>query len=270
MSSLVSVCIPVYNSEKTIRATLESALKQTYSNIEVIVVDNCSTDNTWHIINSFSDSRVKKFRNDNNIGMLRNWNKCLEYATGVYVHFLCGDDIIVPDCIEKKVFLADTDGAISLVFSASEIINESDKVVLTRKQFSKNCVLDGERLAKKSFYSKNIYGEPSNVLFRRKLLDNVGAFNTNLFYTPDWEMWMRLSVIGKVGYICEPLMKYRISKVNCTSGLSVKKKLQDDKLFMETLRKCGTLNFGLVSSVYHHLIILVRTYARLIFMKVRS
>lgn len=270
MSNLVSVCIPVYNSESTIKATLDSVLEQSYSNIEIIVVDNCSTDNTWQIINSFADSRMKKFKNDNNIGMVRNWNKCLEYASGVYVHFLCGDDLLVPTCIEKKVVLADTDEDISLVFSASEIINESDKVILTRQQFNINCVLDGKELAKKSFGFGNLYGEPSNVLFRRSLVEKIGAFNTRLFYSIDWEMWLRLSMIGKVGYIVEPLMKYRISKSNGTSGLTAKKILDDDILFLDTLRISCALKLSCFSVLRHRFMILLRLYARKIFMCLKS
>lgn len=269
MNNLVSICIPVYNSENTIKATLESALAQSYSNIEIIVVDNCSTDNTWQIINSFSDLRIKKYKNDMNIGMAGNWNKCLLYATGVYVHFLCGDDIITHDCIEKKVILADSADDISLVFSASEIINESDKVVLTRQQFKKDCVLDGKKLAKKSFNTKNIYGEPSNVLFKRRFVGKLGVFNVNLFYTLDWEMWLRLSMVGKVGFVCKPLMKYRISKSNGTSSLTAKKILDDDVLFIDALKKNGTLELNNISVLYHRFIILLRLYARKIFMKVR-
>ena len=270
MNSLVSICIPVYNSENTIKVTLESVLEQTYSNIEIIVIDNCSTDNTWQIINSFTDSRIKKFKNDTNIGMVRNWNKCLEYATGVYVHFLCGDDVLTPDSIEKKVNLADADDGISLVFSATEIINEADEVVLTRRQFKKDCVLNGAKLARKSFKSKNLYGEPSNVLFRRQFLAETGLFNVNLIYSIDWEMWLRLSVVGKVGYVCEPLMKYRISKTNGTSGLTAKRILEDDILFIESLKTEGILKLDVFSILYHRFIILLRLYARKIFMKMRS
>lgn len=270
MSNLVSICIPVYNSECTIKATLDSVLKQTYSNIEIIVVDNCSTDNTWQIINSFTDSRIKKFKNDNNIGMVRNWNKCLEYATGVYVHFLCGDDLLSPTCIEKKVALADTDDDISLVFNTSEIINESDKVVLTRQQFKNDCILDGKNLAKKSFSSGNLYGEPSNILFRREIVEKVGVFNEKLFYSIDWEMWLRISMIGKVGYISEPLMKYRISKSNGTSLLNAKKILADDILFIDALKTNSVLKMNNLLILHHRLIILLRLYARKIFMKMRS
>lgn len=270
MNNFVSVCIPVYNSENTIKTTLESVLKQTYLNIEIIVIDNCSTDNTWKIINSFSDSRIKKFMNDTNIGMVGNWNKCFEYATGVYVHFLCGDDILSPNCIERKVALADKDDEISLVFSASYIVNESDKVVLTKRSFKHDCILDGKKVARKSFFSKNLYGEPSNVLFKRKFIENIGAFDPKLFYTVDWDMWLRLSVVGKIGYICEPLMKYRISKSNITSSLSAKKILTDDKLFIETLKSNNTIKISFLSASYHRLLVLLRLYARKIFMKVRS
>lgn len=270
MNNLVSVCIPVYNSERTIKTTIESILNQTYKELEIIIVDNCSSDNTWQIINSFFDTRIKKYRNETNIGMVRNWNKCLEYTTGKYIHFLCGDDILTPNCIERKVCLADTDESITLVFSASQVINESDEIVLERRQFKESCVVDGRKLASKSFRTKNLYGEPSNVLFRKCILDKNFSFSINMLYAIDWEMWLRLSVIGSVGYINEPLMKYRISKSNATSNFSVKKIIADDRIFTKNLLKFNVLELNFIEIIYHRLVIIFRLYARKIFMKVRG
>lgn len=268
MSNLVSVCIPVYNGEKTIEETVKSVLSQTYKELEIIIVDNCSTDKTWLIIDSFNDPRIKKFKNNSNIGMVGNWNKCLECATGEYVHFLCGDDILTADSIEKKVILADSDEDISLVFSASEIINEKDNVVMVRRQFRTDCVFEGKKLARKSFLSKNLYGEPSNVLFRRSLLSKIGDFSENMFYSIDWEMWLRLSVHGTVGYISVPLMKYRISKSNGTSSLSVKNIILDDKIFVQNLLKLNVLKLGFLEILCHRFAVFLRLYARKIFMKI--
>ena len=124
---LVSVCIPCYNAEKTIEKTILSVLNQTYSNIEIIICDNKSTDHTVQIIHSISDSRLKLYKNETNIGIVLNFQKSLSYATGQYVKMLCADDIISLDCIEKQLnaFIKNKDKNISIVVSEKEVINEN-------------------------------------------------------------------------------------------------------------------------------------------------
>lgn len=122
MDKLVSILIPVYNRENIIQETIQSALNQTYNNIEIIVVDNHSTDNTWEILKKLSlkDKRIKIFQNETNLGPVRNWVKCLEYATGEYGKFLWSDDLISPQFLEKTIpFLNDDD--VGFVFTGTEI-----------------------------------------------------------------------------------------------------------------------------------------------------
>lgn len=270
MDNLVSICIPVYNSENTIKSTIESALSQTYKNVELVIVDNASTDKTWDIINGFDDARIKKYRNNTNIGMVGNWNKCLEYATGKYIHFLCGDDIIFSSCIAKKVALAEQGENISMVFSASEIINENNDVVLTRRYLNKDAILDGKKLAKKSFLTRNIYGEPSNVLFKRELIDVVGKFADNLIYAIDLDLWLRLSACGKVGYISEPLMQYRISKSNATASFNYQKILSDDNNLIDNIKKYKCISLSTITKIVHKFMYAARFLVRIIFIKIRS
>lgn len=126
MKNKVSILIPVYNREELIGQTLNSALNQTYNNIEIIVVDNASTDNTWDVIQSYEkqDSRIKAFRNNTNIGIVKNWRKCLDYATGVYGKILWSDDLIAPDFIEKTIpWIEDKD--VGFVFTGTEIFDNS-------------------------------------------------------------------------------------------------------------------------------------------------
>ena len=90
----VSICIPTYNGAQFIRKTLESVLNQSYQNIEVIVNDDCSTDNTMDIVRSMNDSRIKIYANEENLGLVRNWNMTVSYATGEFVKLMCQDDLL--------------------------------------------------------------------------------------------------------------------------------------------------------------------------------
>lgn len=86
MNSLVSILIPVYNRENLVGETIESAINQTYKNIEIIIVDNCSTDNTWQVLQDYAqkDNRIRIFQNPENIGLVRNWERCIDVANNRY------------------------------------------------------------------------------------------------------------------------------------------------------------------------------------------
>lgn len=122
----VSILIPVYNREFLLGECIESALAQNYSNFEVIVVDNASTDRTWEVCQEWArkDHRIKIHRNSENIGPVRNWDRCIQEATGQFTKILFSDDKLMPDCTSKMVdtFLATE---CSLAFSAA-LIGESE------------------------------------------------------------------------------------------------------------------------------------------------
>ena len=100
---LVTVTIPMYNNERFIRQTIESILSQTYTNFELLIYDDNSTDSSYEIATSFRDTRMRVFRNKRNLGPEGNWNKAIRGVSGKYVKLICGDDILYPKCLEKQV-----------------------------------------------------------------------------------------------------------------------------------------------------------------------
>lgn len=122
--SLVSILVPVYNRKDIIIETLNSALSQTYENIEIVVVDNCSVDGTWELVSelALTDNRLKIFRNDTNLGPVRNWLRCLQEAKGTYGKILWSDDLIAPNFLEATLpFLDDED--VGFVFTATRVFS---------------------------------------------------------------------------------------------------------------------------------------------------
>lgn len=124
---LVSILIPTFNRETYISETILSALTQTYQNIEVIVVDNASTDNTWKVCKHFSDldPRVKVYQNEKNIGPVNNWKMCLSYASGTYAKILWSDDLICNSYIEKTLGYLNDD--VGFVFTSTVISDSFEK-----------------------------------------------------------------------------------------------------------------------------------------------
>lgn len=118
-SPKVSILIPVFNREKFIAECIQSALDQTYTDFEVVVVDNASDDGTWEICQRFAalDERVRVFRNDTNIGPVRNWKRCADEAAGEFSKILFSDDCLEPNCLSQMVPKLN-DPAVALVYCA--------------------------------------------------------------------------------------------------------------------------------------------------------
>ena len=184
----VSVCIPSYNYEAFISEAIRSVLSQTYKNIELIVIDDCSSDNTEEIVNKYLgiDKRLRFYKNKKNVGMAANWNLCLQNARGKYAKILCADDVLEPDCIEKcvKVFLDNP--TVSVVSSARLLIDKDSFPVGVRSFSEKYELMTGTSVIKKCFFAGNSIGEPTAVLFRKE--DCKRLFNNNYKQLTDLEM----------------------------------------------------------------------------------
>ena len=266
----MSICIPVYNAEKTIKKTIDSAIMQTYKNIEITIIDNGSTDCTVDIIKRIKDHRVRFYQNEKNLGMVGNWNKCLTKASGVYIHFLCADDFIKPDCIEKKMQMFQQHSEIVLVTSSTEIIDENDNLLMERKRFKKDVVVNGKRFAKKSYYIANLYGEPSNVMFLSKVVEKAGKFSLNTIYATDWDFWLRISAYGNVGCLKESLTQYRISISNETSSIKFSDFLKDDRIMTKNILDNRCIKINKFDVAIHRFMYIFRMFARSAYMKIKN
>lgn len=169
MISLVSILIPVYNRQNIIADTIQSALNQTYTNIEVIVVDNASTDNTWDIIQKFAkqDVRIKAFKNRSNLGPVRNWLRCIEEATGEYGKILWSDDLIAPDFIKKTLPLFNDD--LGFVYTGANIFTGTDPhEAKTSYLLPKTSLYSSSMYIEKALFDKGMPVSPGCAIFRMK------------------------------------------------------------------------------------------------------
>ena len=169
MNNLVSILIPVYNRENLIEETVQSALNQTYKNIEIIVVDNQSTDNTWEILQKLASQyeRIKIFQNERNIGPVRNWKICIDEASGEYGKILWSDDLIAPQFLEKTVpYLENED--VGFVFTGTEIfINGTDKKS-SHYFIGETSLYESEQYVNGVLFDENYPVSPACALFRLK------------------------------------------------------------------------------------------------------
>lgn len=225
----VSVCIPAYNGEKFIQEAIDSVIAQTFTDFEIIIVDDRSTDNTVNIIKSYTDKRIRFFQNEKNLGLIGNWNKALSYATGEYIKILPDDDLIYPNCLKLQVEVLDNDPdkEVALVSGRKNVINNNGKILFNRGFSRKEIRVSGVEAINKTVRSGgNIIGEGGALLFRREIMKKVGIIDSDIFYILDLDYWYRILLYGKLHSLPDIVAAFRVSAVS-TSTI-IKDKQQKD------------------------------------------
>lgn len=204
----VSVCIPTYNRSQYLREAIKSVLIQSFTDFELIICDNASSDNTNEVVNSFYDDRISYYRNPTNLGAFKNINLCLQLAKGKYITIFHDDDVMLPDNILKKFNFLEKNPAIGLVDSNAYLIDDygNAKGIYWQNNVDHSVLGEGDSHFKKLFLGYNSVCFPA-VMIRKECYTKLGGF-VPIPYC-DWELWMRISLFYRLGYIQEPLIKYR-------------------------------------------------------------
>ncbi len=216
---LVSVCIPAYNSGKFITRTIESVLNQSYSNIEVVVIDDGSTDDTVEKVKAIADDRIRLICNEHNLGMTGNWDKCVRSCSGEYIKLIPADDCVYKDCIRKSVDILVKHPDISLVVVGTELVDNDDRVVGSYMHWPGNGIVRAERIAKTSVMLNNFWGNPVCAMFRKSGYIAVGGFDERIPYILDFDLWLGLSRLGDTAVIKEKLSSFRVRNDSNTGVL---------------------------------------------------
>lgn len=216
---LVSICIPAYNSERYILRTVRAALAQTYRNIEVVVVDDCSSDGTLRQLQEIADTRLRVLENETNLGMADNWNRCVRACRGEYIKLIPADDLLYPECVQKSVRLLQRHPDIRLVVTGTDLIDNEDQKIGAYAHWPVQGVFSGRRIAKASVMLNNFYGNPVCAMFRRRDFEKTGGFDREIPYILDFDLWIGLSALGNVAVISERLNAFRVRKDSNTGIL---------------------------------------------------
>lgn len=243
---LISICIPSYNNEQFIAATLESVLKQTYQNLEIIITDDRSPDGTVSVAKRFSDPRIRLFENEKNLGVGGNWNKALSYANGKYIKLMGADDLIYPECIERQVACLEdpANQAAVLAVCNTDVVNGSGKIVLRRRLRFQQGLANGKKLIRNCVrWGANLIGEPVVGLFKRDILARSGMYDPSNPYMLDLIFWAELLKYGPAFMDQTRLAAFRISGTSVTASLGWKQaaytrdfiqKMQSDSFYQST------------------------------------
>lgn len=219
----VTIAIPTFNGEKYLEECLKSVLSQTFRNFEVLIIDDHSTDGTLIIAQEFAkqDSRIRVLRNENNLGLVGNWNRCVKLSKGEWIKFVFQDDLIAPECLERMLHAARPDS--SLVFCHRDFIFEEGTTQSTRDAYHAVKALvarlfpDSSPVTARQFselvlnnMERNLIGEPTVVMLHKRVFQEFGDFNPHLIVSCDTEYWIRVGIHTGVIPVAENLASFRV------------------------------------------------------------
>jgi len=230
MGHKVSICMPNYNFAQYLPEAIESVLRQSYSDFEFIIIDNCSTDNSIEIIKRYAakDTRIKLSVNEQNIGLVNNLNLCLQKANGDYIKFMLSDDLFASEkALEEMVALMDTHEAISLVASARNVIDSQSSILKVWSEYKSRIGYSGTKIIQDCLIEqKNKIGEPSVVMFRKK---HIGpGFDARYHQAVDLALWFHILEQGDFAYLDRPLCSFRMHSNQQTKINTERDDLNDD------------------------------------------
>ncbi len=194
----ISIVLPVYNGEAYLRDSIESVLNQTFSDFELIIVDDCSTDNTQEIIQKYiiSDFRVIALRNEINLKLPESLNRGFSQASGIYWTWTSCDNRYLSNALEKLVEAIESDEKIGLVYASMRIITETNEI----SGFI-------EAGSSKDLIFRNVVG--ACFLYRSSIAKKIGSYNKDLFLCEDYEYWLRIARVSMIQPIENCLYQYR-------------------------------------------------------------
>lgn len=215
----VSILIPNYNYGKYLPECFESVLAQTYHNIEVVFVDNASTDNSWKVAMYYKSLFEKKgcgfyaIRNERNFGTSVNSKLCYDNCNGEFVYYLCSDDTIEPTFIAKAMQLFECNTNLGMVIVHRNELKDGCKQK-TVPFYNKSCIISGEQQA--AVFMMSGVCVLSQVVYRISSYEKIKPFLRNMRFVGDWYLNFLVCLVGDVAYIKDPLYNYRIHDNNET------------------------------------------------------
>lgn len=211
---LVSVVMPVYNSEKYVETALDSILNQTYSNFEFIIIDDCSSDKTFEILESYKkkDRRIVLNRNKKNIGVTKSLNKALELAKGKYIIRMDADDWAFPERFELQIELMENNPKVVVSGAYIEICDSK-----LRTKYIRRYNLDDTSIRKHLFrYSP--FAHPVTI-WKAEIMKKE-KYNEAINVSQDYELYFRIGKIGKFMNLAKPLLKLRMHEHSVSTTMS--------------------------------------------------
>ena len=246
---LVTIICTCYNHENYVIEALNSIKNQTYSNVELIIVDDCSSDNSIKVIEKWilKHPNIKFIKNNTNLGLTKSFNNAITYSKGEYLMDLAADDLLSPECIEILInkYINSKKNNLGIIYSNATLINEKGDFISIF--FNEIMIHQIKKSIKKNFYrsilSDSAYMCSVSALYKRSVFENLQGYDERLYFE-DLDYWLRVAKNYKIEFIPEILVHKRVLKNSMGNGFFVKsehtKKLHTS--FYIILKKAYLLN----------------------------
>jgi len=263
---LVSVVIPVYNGMPYLPDALNSALEQNYPNLEVVVIDNASTDGTTEYLRGLNDSRLRLVHREQTQPAPVNWTEAIHNALGDLVKLMCADDLITYDAITKQVALLQSHPHSGLVANRRAVINGAGQVLKRQHGLDGLCgEVDGIETIRACLHAgTNLLGEPACLLFRTDVIRGVMPWEDRWPYMTDMATYAKALLLTSV--VCDPdtLSTFRISATSWSSAL-LKDQPKQFAGWRADLTQDPSLHWSSADQIKSNISLALRTAARRIY-----
>jgi glycosyltransferase involved in cell wall biosynthesis len=230
---LVSVIIPNFNHAKYLRLRLNSIFQQTYNDLEIICLDDASTDESLEIIESFQREHnftiIKNIQNSGN--PFKQWNKGIAVAKGEYIWIAESDDFADPHMLENLILILDNHQNVGLAYCQSYYIDEDDEILGTHLNdlirldeflWHYDFILDGRKMLETHMSVLNIIPNASGVVFRKEIFLKIGGACEDMSLCGDWLTWCKMLMISDIGFVAAPLNFFRVHNQSLRSSVRQK------------------------------------------------
>lgn len=222
----VSIFMPVYNQEKLVSESIESVISQDYDDWELIVGDDCSTDNTFEIAESYRykyPEKIITFKNPQNLGITKNCNKVLAKCTGKYIAYTAGDDVFLPNKLSEQVALMDTNENCILSYHDVEVFESETGKTIRHFNSGEKCshpiTGDSKKIAEALIKYDTRFMAALSIMTKRELIPSEG-YDERIPVASDWFMWIEICArnSGEVLFLDGVYAKYRKHKSSITNN----------------------------------------------------
>jgi glycosyltransferase involved in cell wall biosynthesis len=217
MNKKTSVILPCYNGSQWIGSAIKSILDQTYKNLELLIIDDGSTDNSSKEIFKFQDNRIRYFY-QKNTGFSGAINRGIKESNGEFICFIGQDDIYLPKKMEIQVNYLNLDQSLDLIHSSYYEIDTIGKILTVRNNDYEHFTTKEKEI--EALFLNNYIGFET-VLVRKKCFDKFGLFDEQMTAFSDHDMWLRLAGNIKIGYLNLPLVKKMLHKCQLTNATNI-------------------------------------------------
>lgn len=233
----VSLCVPAYQAQRHLRATLESLLAQKHADFEIVVIDNNSSDGTAEVLASFGDSRIRVIRNETTLPLVDNFNRAVQQSRGEFVKLVCADDLLHPDCIAAQSAVLQQHANVALVGVQTDFVDD-EGVVLRSKRGLRGIVglHPAPHVVRRIIRSgTNPVGAPLSAMFRRSDFLRSGGFRDEWLFLSDVDLWVRLLQYGEFYGIPRSLASFRFGSQTVTATMAARSQLAQYRSFVHAV-----------------------------------